>query len=278
MAIERLKQSVSKSEERVEKCKATIERHKKQLDKKIKANEDVYEIEWKERDIVDSGKKLIDAERILNNWKSKLDVELEKERFIEGNAPEVIKVFLENWKTKAIEWHLNRYNNYQDFKKSLIEKERQCRIECIKITPEYSRYLDRIEDPESSLTDIRPRNIMADYLEENNITYKHIAKAKANFAGGNVMYMDGLSNETERYDWIERVLEKEKKFKMIDLIHRINNEIGEVTNAGNLEISAKGNLDGVIVGSKGSLKITTIEAGGFNIQCFHYRTLIKKLK
>ena len=276
MTIEKLKESISKSELKVEKCKATIERHKKQLEKKIKIG-DSYEIKWKEQDIIGATKKLVEAERVLSNWKSKLDIELEKERFIEGNAPEVIKVFLEDWKTKALEWHLVKYTNYQKFKKDLIENARLCRIECIKITPEYSRYLDGVEKPNFDLLNVFPRSFMDKHLEKNNLDYKSINKAKANFAGVNVLHMDGIYNETERHDWIEGRLEKEKKFKMIDLITRINNEIGEITDASNLEVSNKGNLDGIVVGTKGSIKITTIEAGGFNIQCFHYRTLIKKL-
>lgn len=277
MSIEQLKEKVFKSELKVDKCKGTIERHKKQLEKKIKTGEP-YEIEWKREEIIGAEKKLVEAERILNNWKNKLEIEVEKERFIEGHAPEIIKVFLEDWKTKALDWHLTRYANYQEFKKELTEKQRQSKIECIKATPEYSRYLKDTEDPNSSLVNLFPRQIMDNHLKENKLDWKSISKAKANYAGGNVMHMDGIRNETERYDWIERVLEREKKFKMIDLITRINNEIGEITDASNLEISVKGNLDGIVVGAKGSVKITTIGAGGFNIQCFHYRTLIKKMK
>lgn len=277
MTIDNLKASVSKAELKVEKCKSTIERHEKQLQKKIKAG-DTYEIKWKKEDIVNANKKLVEAERVLNNWKNKLDIELEKERFIEGNAPEVIKVFLEDWKTKALKWHLTRYANYQKFKKDLSEENRLCRVDCIKTTPEYSKYLKYIEDPNSDLLNVFPRSFMDNHLKKNGMDYKSINQKKTAFAGVNVMYMDSIYNKNERFNWIEGKLEKEKKLKMIDLITRINNEVGEIIDAENLEISAKGNLDGIVVGFKGDVKITTIEAGGFNIQCFHYRTLIKKIK
>ena len=34
------------------------------------------------------------------------------------------------------------------------------------------------------------------------------------------------------------------------------------------------NLNGYIIGTKGCCSIKTIGAGGYNIQCFHFRTLI----
>lgn len=278
MTIQRLKESVAKAELKVQKCKATLERHKKQLKSKIEKGADDYDIKWKEDDIKTSTKKLADAERILKNWNNKLEMELEKEKFIEGNAPEVLKVFLENWKTVALDWHIKRYDNYQKFKKNIAKEERKARIECIKKTPEYSRYLETVEDPKADLLNVFPRGPMDKHLKEKGFHYRDISKAKANYAGTNVLHMDSLYKEEERYEWINNVLEKEKKAKMIDLINRINNEIGEILDASNLEISKKGNLDGIIVGEKGSVRIETIGAGGYNIQCFHYRTLINKVK
>lgn len=84
-----------------------------------------------------------------------------------------------------------------------------------------------------------------------------------------------------RYGWDEAELEKQltkditnKYFKLIDEVTAI---VGEITDATNLSIRV-GELNGIIIGTKGKAKIETIGAGGYNIQCFHYRTLIKEVK
>lgn len=278
MNIETLKGKVESAKLKVLKCKGTIERHEKQLAKKIQANSEPYEIKWKENDIIGANKKLEKAQQILNDWQRKLDLELEKERFLEGNAPKIIKDFLEEWKSNALKWHLKKYEDYQKFKLHLRKEERDARIKCIKVTLEYERYLDVIDNPNADLLNVFPRKPMSNYLKEKELDWRSIEKRKSNFAGSNVLRMDSIANEEDRLHWITNLLENEKKNKMLDLINRINKEVGEITDASELEITVKGNLDGVIHGVKGSVEISTVGAGGFNIQCFHYRTLVKKLK
>lgn len=53
---------------------------------------------------------------------------------------------------------------------------------------------------------------------------------------------------------------------------------GEIKDATALTIAETGELNGYIVGEAGTAKINTFSAGGWNIQCFHYRTQIKKIK
>lgn len=60
-------------------------------------------------------------------------------------------------------------------------------------------------------------------------------------------------------------------------IERTNEIVGEITDASYLSVNQKGNLDGFILGSRGSAQVSTIDAGGYNIQCYHFRTLIHKV-
>lgn len=311
--INTLEEKVEKAQEKVEKCKATIERHKKALDKKVQAVKKqldidltgkteaeieeirnpyrttehswtIYEVISKQKDIKGAEKKLADAEQIVANWQAKLDAEINREKFIQDNAPQVIKDFLEDWKNKAREWHIKRYNDYQDFKKKLEEDEKQARIECLKTTPEYSDYLDENGDVQKDwrgnykLNDVFPRKPMKDFLEERNLDYRSIQKRKAEFAGGAILHMDTIRNEEKRLEWLEKTLEREQKAKMIDLISRISKVVGEITDASHLHINQKGNIDGFVIGNKGKAKVDTIGAGGWNIVCFHWRTLVKPMK
>jgi hypothetical protein len=280
--IETLKEKVQKATEKVDKCKGTIERHKKQLDKKIqkvikelnidltgKSKEEIdeirepfrgtdnswiiYEVIGKLDDIKGANKKLREAEIVLENWQTKLAVEVEKERFLEGNAPQVIKDFLEEWKVKAYEWHIKKYDAFLVFKKDLYAKESQAREECSRLS-----YKERRA-----------------YMEEKGLD--NIQKRLASFAGAIVMQMSTYRNEPERLAWLEKTLEQDKKAKMLDLIVRINNVVGTIVDATNLRISNAGNLNGFIIGENGRAKVETIGAGGYAVQCFHYRTLVHKI-
>jgi hypothetical protein len=70
---------------------------------------------------------------------------------------------------------------------------------------------------------------------------------------------------------------------MIDLIHRITKVTGEMTDAKKLKISASGNLNGIVKGKLADAKVETVAAGigaggVATIQCYHYRTLVHKVK
>ncbi len=52
----------------------------------------------------------------------------------------------------------------------------------------------------------------------------------------------------------------------------------EDTMKNDLLIEKDGELNGYISGTRGKASVHTIGAGGYNVQCFHFRVLVKKLK
>lgn len=83
------------------------------------------------------------------------------------------------------------------------------------------------------------------------------------------------------------ILEKEKENKYWDLINRITEVAGEIEDASGLRIGEKGEINGLIKGSKTKVYVETIGAGGYNAgiivnvnhgQIFHYRTLVHEVK
>lgn len=309
MKIDDLKAKVLKAEEKVEKCKKTIERHEKQKLKKIDAlvkkginlvglnKEEVEEIQFKNRgdesweisevkskleDIKGATRKLSDAETILNNWKTKLEAEIEKDNFINNSVPQVIKDFLEEWKNNAYDWHLKKYDAYVEFLAKLKTDKLEAIIECVKTFDVYSHLLNEDGEvkniDEYSLINVRPSGTVNNFLEEKKLDYRSIDQRKKNFGGAIIQKMHEIRSKEEREQWIKNQLENEKKSKMIDLITRINGIVGTTTDASELSISAKGNLDGFITGTDGKAKIETVGAGGYNIQCFHFRTLVHEVK
>lgn len=292
MKIETLKEKIENAQLKVEKCEKTIERHENQLAKKLdKASKtfgfdftgfekeeieaykddhheelrthenywDLFDVIRKFEDIKGARGKLADAERVLKDWEDKLAVELEAERYLEDNAPEVIMEFIENWKRMAYDWHVKRYEDYQSFKKKLGEDLVEARKE---LGINERMMPTRAQDQE---------------LKKVGLDYKSIKKRKIEFAGMTVMKLDEIRDETERWAWLDRKLEVEKKSKLLDLVYRLNNEVGKTLDATDLRIGAEGNLNGIVIGETGKVKVETVGAGGWNIQCFHYRTLMHKL-
>lgn len=77
---------------------------------------------------------------------------------------------------------------------------------------------------------------------------------------------------------IDKHVEEDKQYKLIALNAKVGAVVGEITNASNLQVSEKGDLTGYITGTKGKAEVQTFSAGGWNIQCHHYRTTVTKME
>lgn len=284
--IDDLQASVDKATEKVEKCKATIVRHEAHKAKKLAAlvkqgvdindlkaakeaarlvRKDelmwaIFEVEHKDDDIIGATKKLKAAEVILANWLGRYNVEVEKERFLSENAPAVIIEFLNQWKEKARDWYIKAHAKYLEMNTEL------------KVAKQEAEQKYILENPGKSAYSVG----CSDFIKKDE-QVKFIVGAMT-MMGGEVARLATYRVEMDRLAYLEKMLEEDRKAKMIDLIHRINAVVGTITDATKLRISAKGNLDGFIVGEGGKAKIETIGAGGYNIQVFHYRTLVHKMK
>lgn len=81
-----------------------------------------------------------------------------------------------------------------------------------------------------------------------------------------------------REDVLTGFIEKEKKAKYRDLCDRISEKVGEIKDCSNLSVGLQnGELNGIVKGEKGSVRVNTISAGGWNIQVYHYRVLVHKI-
>lgn len=98
MTKKELEAKVINAQSAVAKREAVLAKHREQLAKLIAKGADQYDIRYKEDDIKTATGKLEDARRILKNWQDKLGAQISRDAFIEANAPQVIKDFLERWK------------------------------------------------------------------------------------------------------------------------------------------------------------------------------------
>ena len=84
-------------------------------------------------------------------------------------------------------------------------------------------------------------------------------------------------DETFKYNSVEQIEEiaaQEVINKKLDLVCRIEAVAGKIVDAKYLEIGKNGSLNGRVIGEKKSVYVNTILAGGYNIQCLHYRVLV----
>lgn len=93
---------------------------------------------------------------------------------------------------------------------------------------------------------------------------------------GDLEYVAAMICETyeESMTRLLKDLDAEANRKYDFIIERTNAIVGKITDANGLTVGAKGDLNGYIYGTRGRARVQTIGAGGYNIQCFHFRTLI----
>ena len=255
MTQKELEQKVIDAEGRVAKREAVLKKHNSQLAKMIEKGADRFDVSIKREDIKSATSKLAEARETLANWQDKLNTRITRDAYLEANTPEILKDFLENWKQHAIGYYREKRIRFIEYRDGLKAKERAARLEALQ-----------------TLRDVDA------FLSERGLEYRQIQK-KLREAGDQItLRLLEIRDEDEREAWLEKTMDEEKRAKLLDLIGRIMSTVGTITDAAALHIGPEGDINGIIVGTEGKAKIQTIGAGGYNIQCFHFRTLIHEIK
>jgi len=119
-----------------------------------------------------------------------------------------------------------------------------------------------------------------DYKKQREIIAEHEgAHRKFKHSWGHVLQFErGYHSHDEWSKTMRKEMAAEKGRKYDFIISRTMELIGQITDASLLSIGQKGDLNGYIKGINGTAHVQTVGAGGWNIQCFHFRTLINKVK
>lgn len=280
MTQKELEQKVIDAEGRVAKREAVLKKHNSQLAKMIEKGADRFDISIKREDIKSATCKLAEARETLANWQDKLNTRITRDAYLEANTPEILKDFLENWKQHAIGYYREKRIRFIEYREGLKAKERAARLEALQTLPSLEKYRELYKGRELTdydLANLWPRRDVDAFLSERGLEYHQIQK-KLREAGDQItLRLLEIHNEDEREAWLEKTMEEEKRAKLLDLIGRIMSTVGTITDAAALYIGPEGDINGIIVGTEGKAKIQTIGAGGYNIQCFHFRTLIHEI-
>lgn len=199
-------------------------------------------------------KDLETAKEMLAKYEAQLTAEQEKAA---SRNVTVILEFLERWKTEVMAYYVERFAKY------LVALE---------------EYYAKSSAHADWFNHGGWRQENAKQIDEE---YRKYRKDFSKRWGEMERYESRVFNaETRQYDRVfnrdklQKELDQEANAKYDDIIERTNAICGKITDARGLWVSAKGDLDGVIIGERGTAKVQTIGAGGYNIQCFHFRTLV----
>jgi hypothetical protein len=242
----------------------------KELDKLNKKLERIRKVEaqgWEdpnpyyyhESDLKWTLKDIEEAQKALDSYKAQLVSEQEKAS--SRNVPVIIE-FLNSWRDRVLEFHIEKFKEYYD-EKQLVRDLYNSNSEDYNAAKDifhkkcygyYERkdFINRWGKPDH--TDIKVKDGEYEWLKPY-INERTLDEAIAKF---------------------KKDIDKEWVRKYDFIIERTNAIVGQITDASNLRIGAKHDLNGYIIGTKGTAKVQTIDAGGYNIQCYHFRTLINK--
>ena len=269
--------SVESLMKRVNSKKAEIEKLQKKLDRIRKAEAsgwgdnpysyDAWDLKWAIKD-------LEVAKAALEKCECKLAEEIEKAN---SRNVEVISQFLETWKTRCSEYYeegIRRY--FVD-----LEELRKLTIQYADApfgTDEYKQAREALlaaeDELRSKTSGYWERVPYEDSFGRTCYTSRKVREGEYERYQPYVQYPN-LEAALKR---LEKNLTEEANRKYDFIIDRTNRIVGQITDASNLSISDNGELNGIVIGTRGKAHVKTVGAGGYNIQCFHFRTYIKECK
>ena len=211
-----------------------------------------YDLKYTLQDIEDNQKQLKKYEAQLL---------LEKEKAASRNIEPILR-FLEAWKERIKAWHESAIPDYIKAKEFLREIE--------------TAFHDYRRDYFRTPAEERNKEEFSNEKKEYDTARTEFQSVWHQFEEYILPDRDPQAKYPYRinYELLDKDLSREAEIKYDDLVERTNAIVGQITDASGLEVGAKGELNGLIYGTRGTARVKTIGAGGYNIQCFHFRTLV----
>lgn len=266
MDIKTLKERISKKENQIEKINKRIAKWSAgltdeqrtyagltwlELRKVFKEKKYTYETERKIEELHGAITDLKENVETLNKYYNSL--QLEEAKANEVKIPVIVE-FLNKWKKACAEYIANDMKDYIKFRE----------INAKRIDLMNKRWALSEED-----------------LQKANATIKALkTEEEILLANINALTREVYSrNEADHinHEYLAELLEKEANKRYYNLVEKVTKITGKIKDASYLTIGLDGNLNGIIVGEDGKAKVNTIGAGGYNIQCYHYRVLVHKI-
>ena len=205
---------------------------------------------------------LYDTKLTLEKYQNMLNLELAKEDEFNNNRIQVIWEFLLNYKEQVAEYirdNLSVLNEYYEVNTKMCDWHNNNRYKVYNgemTKEEYNRVYNELDK-------------RAKELQANIHPYTRECATKDYSKENSERYIDEVK--------LEEILLKDCKARYFQLVNEVTNITGIIMDAQDLRIRA-GELNGIIIGEKGKAKVQTFSAGGWNIQCYHYRTRVDEVR
>ena len=262
--------SIEFIQKRIEGREKEIDKLQKKLDRIKKAQATNWEVNpyyYSESDLRWTEKDLQNALDSLEQYKA--DLEVAQQKAASRDVPAITE-FLDRWKEHLTNWYSEGIDTYYDESERISklfqgcswysEEYKKAQEESHKL---YERVHGKFEKQERPGWNGRMREVDVKVADGDLEPY--------------AFYLT-YPNRQEAKERLEKDLKAEYDRKYDFIIERTNAIVGTITDASQLRVGAKGDLNGYIIGTNGTAKVQTIGAGGYNIQCFHFRTLINPMR
>lgn len=150
-----------------------------------------------------------------------------------------LKEFFENWKVEILKYVDERLEEYN------------------KVVDEYNKWARE--------------NNYASQPQRSEEYRKYRSKVKSILTGWVAVRKEKGSKDFEKY--VDRYM----RDRYVELVNKVSDITGTITNV-DLDIGVDGSINGIVTGTEGTANVETIVAGGYNIQCLHYRVLVHEVK
>lgn len=267
----------------IEKTKRTLERYEKQREKRsvaLKAQgvditqlsaerdraarsgqHDLYwdlcDLSHNIEDIERNEKKLAELEEKLSGYREKRAAEEKR-----NDIPHIpaLEDFLVQWKEKATHYYCREVRDL-----AAHQQQRRDKLKEIESKYEYPSMHWREIDAEAKA------------IGMDSKTFNKAMKLRFT-QDVHRLCAEGLPGESRFDQFLDKMLSDEVRSKRLDLYYRCVNAVGVLTDVSGLSVGENGSLNGHVVGEQGKANVETIYAGGYNIQCLHYRVLVKPVR
>lgn len=272
--------SVEFLEKRVAGKEKEIATLQKKLDRIYKAQASNWENNpyfYDESDLKSTLRDIELAEKALQDYKLQLEVQIEKDS---SRDVQVILDFLQDWKDRVFDYYGEGLQKMFADKQHLRELYDQLHsMEYQWGSDAYNDMKAKVDAARAELT-AKQKGVFED-IPKDDPEYRRFYSEKRKVATGEYEWLKdyfGYRSLSEALAALKKLLDKEADAKYDDIINRTNKIVGQIVDASHLEIGMKGDLNGYITGTRGKASVQTIGAGGYNIQVYHFRTLIKPMK
>lgn len=269
-SIEFIQKRIDGAESKLDKLNKKLER----INKAKATNWEVNPYYYNDYDLKRTVRDIEEAQKALEGYKAQLTAETEKAN---SRNVKVILDFLEIWKARVRKYYVDGLESF--YRDSNAVRAAYTAYSTLSYgTPEYKEAKSKYEEM-SKLFNVNCYGVWKKREYTNRWGNPDYTKVKV--ADGKYEYLAPYSHERtieSAVAKLEKDLNAEANRKYDFIIERTNGIVGQITDASNLRIGEKQDLNGYIIGTKGVAKVQTIGAGGYNIQCFHFRTLINEMK